>query len=180
MPKQIFDTLVIGGGVVGCAIIRELSKYDLSVALVEKESDVGEGTSKGNSAIMHTGFDAKPGSLEARLVGSGSVEFRTQVAPAMNLPCEKIGALVIAYGAAIRELGGGLLSPSLRREELRFTGTWERVEFPLAVAFLLLTTLLGVIFILQRRELQYQDINGTRFWLRNRMYPAKFCSTGSR
>ena len=72
MPKQIFDTLVIGGGVVGCAIIRELSKHNLSVALVEKES-------------------------EARLVGSGSIEFRTQVAPAMNLPCEKIGALVIAW-----------------------------------------------------------------------------------
>lgn len=82
-------------------------------------------------------------------------------------PADGVGALVIAYGAAIRELGGGLLSPSLRREELRFTGTWERVEFPLAVAFLLLTTLLGVIFILQRRELEYQDINGTRFWLRS-------------
>lgn len=98
-PKQIFDTIVIGGGVVGCAIIRELAKYDLSVALLEKESDVGDGTSKGNSAIMHTGFDAKPGSLEARMVADGSVEFRNEVAPALNIPCEPIGALVIAYNS---------------------------------------------------------------------------------
>lgn len=95
--ETVFDALVIGGGVVGCAIVRELAKYELKVALVEKESDVGEGTSKGNSAIMHTGYDAKPGLLEARLVMEGSTIFREDVAPALNIPFEEIGALVIAY-----------------------------------------------------------------------------------
>lgn len=80
-------------------------------------------------------------------------------------PADGFGQLVVAYGAAVRELGGGLMSPSLRREELRFTGTWERIEFPLAVACLLLTTLLGVIFILQKRELHYLESNGASYWL---------------
>ena len=82
-------------------------------------------------------------------------------------PADGFGSLVVAYGAALRELGGGLMKPRLRREELRYTGTWERIEFPLAVACLLLATMLGVIFILQQREMQYQDINGVRFWLRS-------------
>ncbi len=80
-------------------------------------------------------------------------------------PADGFGQLVVAYGAAVRELGGGLMHPSLRREELRFTGTWERIEFPLAVACLLLTTFLGVVFILQKRELEYLDLNGVRYWL---------------
>ncbi len=101
--KMVFDALVIGGGVVGCAIVRELAKYELKVALVEKESDVGEGTSKANSALMHTGYDAKPGSLEAQLVVEGSTLFRKEVAPALNLPCEEIGALVIAYSEDQKE-----------------------------------------------------------------------------
>src|SRR5260370_7174031 len=62
------DVLVIGGGVVGCAILRELSRYDATVALLERNPDICEGTSKSNSAIVHTGFDAPPGSLEPRLL----------------------------------------------------------------------------------------------------------------
>ena len=82
-------------------------------------------------------------------------------------PADGFGSLVVAYGAAVRELGGGPMSPHLRREELRYTGTWERIEFPFAVACLLLVTLLGVIFILQRRELGSLDRNGSRFWLKS-------------
>ncbi len=82
-------------------------------------------------------------------------------------PADGFGQLVAAYGAAVRELGGGLLSPSLRREELRYTGTWERIEFPLAVACLLLTTLLGVIAILQHREINLLLENGARFWMKS-------------
>ena len=80
-------------------------------------------------------------------------------------PVDGFGQLVAAYGAAVRELGGGLLKPALRREELKFTGTWERIEFPLAVACLLLTTFLGVVFILQNREMDFLDQRGTRYWL---------------
>ena len=63
----MFDVIVIGGGVTGCSILRELSKYDLKVALLEKEEDVCSGTSKANSAIVHAGHDAKSGSLKAKL-----------------------------------------------------------------------------------------------------------------
>lgn len=80
-------------------------------------------------------------------------------------PVDGFGELVVAYGAAYRQLGGGLLSPSLRREELRYAGTWERIEFPLAVTSLLLVTLLGVVFILQTRKLEFQDRYGYGYWL---------------
>jgi hypothetical protein len=59
-----------------------------------------------------------------------------------------------------------MLSPSLRREELRYAGTWERIEFPLAVTSLLLVTLLGVMFILQTRKLEFQERFGYGYWLR--------------
>jgi len=94
--KAVYDVIVIGAGVVGSGIIRELSKYRLKIALLEKKSDVGEGTSKGNSAIMHTGFDAKVGTLEARLVREGSRLFRNEVAPALNIPIEEAGAVLVA------------------------------------------------------------------------------------
>ena len=59
------DVVVIGGGIVGTAILRELSKYDLKCVLVEKEPDLAAGTTKANSAILHAGFDAPTGSLKA-------------------------------------------------------------------------------------------------------------------
>lgn len=84
----------------GCAIFRQLAKYKLAIALVEKESDVGEGVSKGNSALMHTGYDAKPGTLESKMVVEGYRLFTNEVAPALNLPWEKTGALVLARDEA--------------------------------------------------------------------------------
>src|SRR5450759_4773815 len=59
-PNSIFDVVIIGAGVVGSAIARELSRHELDLALVEAGPDVGAGTSKANTAILHTGFDAKP------------------------------------------------------------------------------------------------------------------------
>jgi len=81
-------------------------------------------------------------------------------------PADGYGGLVVAYGAAIRQLGGGVVVASLRREELRYTGAFERIEFPLAVACLLLTTLLGVICILQVKQTQWQR-DGGLFWLKS-------------
>ena len=65
--KYMQDIIIIGAGVTGCAIARELSRYDLDVCVIEKSSDVCEGTSKANSGIVHAGYDAKPGSLKAKL-----------------------------------------------------------------------------------------------------------------
>ncbi|HEX9840873.1 MAG TPA: FAD-dependent oxidoreductase, partial [Anaerolineales bacterium] len=67
-PDLPFDVAIIGAGAVGSAIARELSRYQLGVALIEANPDVGMGTSKASTAIWHTGYDAKPGSLEATLL----------------------------------------------------------------------------------------------------------------
>ena len=66
-----YDVAVIGAGIVGSAIARELAGHDLTVALLDARNDVGDGTSKANTAILHTGFDAKPGSLESGMVREG-------------------------------------------------------------------------------------------------------------
>ena len=65
MTEATYDVIVIGGGVVGCAVARELSKYDLHIALLEKAADICAGQSKANTAIIHGGYDAKPGTKKA-------------------------------------------------------------------------------------------------------------------
>ena len=62
------DVAIIGAGVVGCALARELAGYDTSVVVLEQALDICEGTSKANTAILHTGFDCVPGTLESRMV----------------------------------------------------------------------------------------------------------------
>lgn len=91
-----YDVVVIGAGVVGTAIARELAHRDLRVALVDAASDVGEGTSKANTAILHTGFDATPGSLESRLVRRG-YELLKAYAASTGIPVEPLGALLVAW-----------------------------------------------------------------------------------
>lgn len=95
------DVLVIGGGVVGCAILRELARYDVTVALLERRLDVGDATSKANSAIVHTGFDAPPGSLEARLLAE-SRGLWPGVVEDLRIPYLRTGALMLALDAAER------------------------------------------------------------------------------
>ena len=92
----MYDVIIIGGGVVGCAIARELSQYRLSIALLEKHSEVCEGSSKANSAIVHGGFDAKPGTLTARLNVRGN-ELIRRLAPQLQFHFKQIGSLVVAF-----------------------------------------------------------------------------------
>ena len=68
----MFDIIIIGGGVIGSAVAYELTKYNLRVALFEKENDIATGTTKANSAIVHAGFDAEEGTLKAKLNVEGS------------------------------------------------------------------------------------------------------------
>ncbi|WP_019634943.1 NAD(P)/FAD-dependent oxidoreductase [Actinomadura atramentaria] len=91
-----FDVVVVGAGVVGAAIARDLAGHRLSVALVEARDDVGDGTSKANTAILHTGFDAKPGTLESRLVRRG-YELLSGYAAETGIPVERVGALLVAW-----------------------------------------------------------------------------------
>jgi glycerol-3-phosphate dehydrogenase len=90
------DVLIAGGGVVGCAIARELSLFDLRVTLLEAGPDVGAGTSKANTALLHTGFDAKPRTLEAELVVRG-YEQLGRYAERVGIPVERTGALLVAW-----------------------------------------------------------------------------------
>ncbi len=90
------DVLIAGGGVVGCAIARELMLFDLRVTLLEAGADVGAGTSKANTALLHTGFDAKPGTLEASLVVRG-YEQLGRYAERVGIPVERTGALLVAW-----------------------------------------------------------------------------------
>lgn len=91
-----YDVAIVGAGNVGTAIARELARFELRVALIEAGSDVGAGTSKANTAILHTGYDAKPGTLEARLVARGS-ELLTAYAGEVGVPLEQTGALLVAW-----------------------------------------------------------------------------------
>ena len=63
MKETKYNVVIIGAGVSGCSVARELSRWDLKIGVVEREEDVCSGTSKANSAIVHAGFDAEPGSL---------------------------------------------------------------------------------------------------------------------
>ncbi len=94
MDNKIFDAVVIGAGVVGCACARELMRYDLSVAVVERESDVCEGTSKANSAIIHAGFDAVPGTLKARFNVQGN-KMMDDISRKLDIPFKRCGAMVV-------------------------------------------------------------------------------------
>lgn len=91
-----YDVAVVGAGVVGTAIARELSRHELRCVLIEAADDVGTGTSKANTAILHTGFDAKPGTLEAELVRRGCSLLREYSSQA-GIPVERTGALLVAW-----------------------------------------------------------------------------------
>ena len=90
------DVLVVGGGVVGCAVLRELSGFDIRVAMVEARHDIGDATSKANTAILHTGFDAVPGSQESTLVARGYA-LLSDYASRTGIPVESTGALLVAW-----------------------------------------------------------------------------------
>ncbi|HTT54804.1 MAG TPA: NAD(P)/FAD-dependent oxidoreductase [Streptosporangiaceae bacterium] len=96
--EPAYDVAVIGAGVVGAAIARELSCYQLRTILVEAAGDVGTGTSKANTAIRHTGFDAKPATLESELLRRG-FPLLTSYAAAAGIPLEVTGALLVAWDA---------------------------------------------------------------------------------
>lgn len=89
------DVLVIGAGAVGCAITRELTRYDLDVICVEKNPDVGGLASKSNSAIIHTGYDASPGTLESELVVAANPMY-DEIARDLDVPFSRIGAILPA------------------------------------------------------------------------------------
>lgn len=90
------DVVVIGAGAVGCAIARELTKYRLKVLVVDKNEDVGGDASKSNSAIIHTGYDAPPGTLESELVVAANPMYE-KLTSVLDIPFKKVGAILPAF-----------------------------------------------------------------------------------
>ncbi len=99
----MYDVAVIGGGVVGGMIARELSRYDLDVCILEKEADVAMGATKANSAIVHAGFDAKEGSMKARLNVKGS-QMMEKVCSELGVKYKNNGSLVIGFNDEDKEV----------------------------------------------------------------------------
>ena len=104
----MYDAVIIGAGVIGGMVARELSRYALSVCLLEKENDVAMGASRANSGIIHGGYDPEPGTLKAQLNTAG-VELLYEAARELNVHHKNNGSLVCAFGteeeeAALRAL----------------------------------------------------------------------------
>lgn len=104
---MLYDVIIIGAGVIGGMAARELSKYNLSVCLLEKENDVAAGASRANSGIVHGGYDPEPGTLKAKLNTVG-VEMLYEAAEELCVPYIKNGSMVCAFGEkedpAVKEL----------------------------------------------------------------------------
>lgn len=93
---MIYDVAIIGGGVVGGLIARELAKYRLNICILEKEDDVAMGATRANSAIVHGGFDPVPGTLKAKLNAEGVGMFR-ELCRELDVPYKNNGSLVLAF-----------------------------------------------------------------------------------
>ncbi len=148
-----YDIAIIGSGVTGSMIARELARYNLSIVVLEKEADVSMGSSKANSGIVHAGYDAKPGSLKAQLnvLGRRSLP---QVAKELGVAYQQNGSLVVAFSedemSAVHELytrgklNGVEHLSILNREELRQSSLtfipmrWGRFMLPMPGSFVLI------------------------------------------
>ncbi len=92
----MYDVVIIGGGVSGCSVARELSAYNLKIALLEKHGDVCEETTKANSGIVHSGYDAKPGTMKAQMNIIGN-RIMDQVAKELDVPFERKGSFTLCF-----------------------------------------------------------------------------------
>ena len=94
--KEIYDIAIIGGGIIGSSIARELSKYKLNICVLEKELDVCLETSGRNSGVLHAGFNNKPDSLMAKFCVEGNQNFE-EVAKELDIPFKRTGKLVVGF-----------------------------------------------------------------------------------
>ena len=98
----MYDVIIIGGGVVGCAIAREMAKQERRIALLERASDVCEGSSKANSGIIHAGYDALPGTLKASLNVQGN-RMMEALAKELDIPFMQNGSFVLSFDEESRD-----------------------------------------------------------------------------
>ncbi len=103
-----YDIIIIGAGLVGCAMARRFTLEGAHVLVIEKAADIIDGASKGNSAILHTGFDAQPDSIEQVCIAQSYQEF-IEIRKKLKLPLLKTGALVLAWSDDEANRLGGIL-----------------------------------------------------------------------
>ena len=122
-----FDVIIIGGGVVGCAVARELSRYQTKTLLLEKTNDICNGQSKANSAILHGGYDAKPGTLKAKFNVLGNAMF-DRIHEELDVPVQWNTSLVVSFNKDDHPALEKLLQQGIDngcRGELRIIGEEE-------------------------------------------------------
>lgn len=112
------DVAIVGAGVLGCTLARRLAACDLDVVVLEEESDVGEGATKANSGLIHTGFHPKGGSLKGRSCVAGCARY-DKIAAELDVPLRRIGGLYVAFGP------GGMEKIEEKRERARKNGAGE-------------------------------------------------------
>ena len=116
-----YDVAIIGAGVIGAFAARELSRYNIRTALIERCNDMAMGTSKANSAIVHAGFDAIPGTLKARFNVEGTA-LMPKVCKELSVPFKPIGSLVVAFSdeemKTLENLLERLFEPCKKRESI--------------------------------------------------------------
>lgn len=101
----MYDVLIIGGGITGAAAAFQLSRYRLRIAVLERENDVANGTTKANSAILHAGYDPEPGTLMARLNVRGAA-LAGELCASLDVPYRQCGSMVAAFSPRRRTLCG--------------------------------------------------------------------------
>ncbi|MFP7754734.1 NAD(P)/FAD-dependent oxidoreductase [Thermodesulfobacteriota bacterium B35] len=123
------DVAIVGGGVVGCAVARRLTLEGASTVLLEKATDILDGASKGNSAILHTGFDAPPGTLEWQCVQAGHREY-LEIHESLGLPVLRTGAMVAAWSKEEEERLAEVLAKGRSNgvDDLRLLGRDQILE----------------------------------------------------
>ncbi len=173
--SQVFDVIIIGAGIVGTAIARELSKYELKVVLVEKNSRIAQETSAGNSGVVHGGFDPVPGTLKATLNIEGRHLYENEWFRDLRFPHEKVDSLVLAFDDAeeeeLRHLYDQGIANGIPADQLEIVNQGRCLELepnvnPAVVAALLCTCSFVVDPVSLANTLAANAIrNGTTLWL---------------
>ena len=107
---QTYDVIIIGAGIVGSMVARFLSKYKLDILLIDKDSDIGMGTSSANSAAVHAGYNAVPGSNKA-ITNTMAVDMWPQLSKELGIPYDRCGDYVVAVHEDDLEMLELLLGP---------------------------------------------------------------------
>jgi len=175
----VFDAIVIGGGVIGAAIARELSKYNLQIAIVERNLRVAQETSAGNSGVIHGGFDPTPGTVNARLNLLGRQLYEDEWFKELNFPHRKCHSMVLAFNDVekkeLHKLYDQGITNGLRADELEILSGEQCLALEpnlnaKIVAGLLCTSSHSVDPVtLTNKLVESALVNGARLFLGNRV-----------